>query len=72
MHLHVLFLRRPSSCPPVHGIDNGPDDRLFCLELMTPNGEMFAEYVRSGLLDGYLSDEDLCTLMAEECGYAAP
>lgn len=26
------------SCwPAVHGIDNGPDEKLFCLELMLPN-----------------------------------
>mmetsp|Transcript_21036 Transcript_21036/g.63289 ORF Transcript_21036/g.63289 Transcript_21036/m.63289 type:complete len:517 (+) Transcript_21036:230-1780(+) len=56
--------------PPtsVHGIDNGPDERLFCLELMLPN-EMFAELVRQGIFSGALSDEDLCTLVAEECGY---
>lgn len=56
--------------PPtsVHGIDNGSVERLFCLELMLPN-EMFAELVRKGIFSGALSQQDLCTLAAEECGY---
>jgi len=29
----------------------------------------FAEFVRRGLLQGGLSNEELCTLVAEECGY---
>lgn len=35
---------------------------------MLPN-EMFAEFVKRGLLDGGLSSAELCTLVAEECGY---
>lgn len=56
--------------PPtsVHGIDNGSVEQLFCLELMLPN-EMFAELVRKGIFSGALSQQDLCTLAAEECGY---
>ena len=54
--------------PPgsVHGIDNGPASRMYCIELMLPN-EMFAELVHSGRSTGGLDDLDLCVLLAQGC-----
>eukprot|EP00887_Chlorella_sp_A99_P002662 scaffold6.g2662.t1 len=46
----------------VHGIDNGPDSKLVCLELMCPN-DLFAELVRAGRRTG-LEDDELCILTA--------
>ena len=55
--------------PPtsLHGIDNGPGGRMYCLEFMDPN-DMFAELVLSGTPAGSLSAEDLCTLISAGCG----
>lgn len=54
--------------PPgsVHGIDNGPASRMYCIELMLPN-QMFAELVHSGRSTGGLDDLDLCVLLAQGC-----
>lgn len=54
--------------PPtsVHGIDNGQDSRMYCLELMLPN-DMFAEFVRQGQPTGKLRDDDMCIMIAQGC-----
>ena len=54
--------------PPgsMHGIDNGPASRMYCIELMLPN-QMFAELVHSGRSTGGLDDLDLCVLLAQGC-----
>ncbi|KAG2427949.1 hypothetical protein HXX76_011936 [Chlamydomonas incerta] len=54
--------------PPraVHGIDNNTDDKLYCLQLMTPN-EAFVEHVKSGEAVGRLDDEDICNLASRHC-----
>jgi mannose-6-phosphate isomerase-like protein (cupin superfamily) len=54
--------------PPtaVHGIDSGPDSRMYCLELMLPN-DMFAEFVRAGQPTGSLEDDDMCILVSQGC-----
>ncbi|KAI7845876.1 hypothetical protein COHA_000610 [Chlorella ohadii] len=49
-----------------HGIDNGPDSRMYCLELMVPNEE-FAEYVRAGTDMGHLAADDMCVLASIGC-----
>eukprot|EP00192_Tetraselmis_astigmatica_P003935 CAMPEP_0117692372 /NCGR_PEP_ID=MMETSP0804-20121206/26292_1 /TAXON_ID=1074897 /ORGANISM="Tetraselmis astigmatica, Strain CCMP880" /LENGTH=463 /DNA_ID=CAMNT_0005505815 /DNA_START=249 /DNA_END=1638 /DNA_ORIENTATION=+ len=51
--------------PPgsLHGIDNGPHQKMYLLELMLPN-DQFAEFVRQGEQRG-LEDEDLCVLKDE-------
>ena len=53
----------------MHGIDNGVQGRMYCLELMLPN-DMFAEMVKAGTPTGGLADEDLCVLIAAGCGSA--
>ena len=54
--------------PPtsVHGIDNGKDSKMYCLELMLPN-DMFAEFVRQGQPVGKLRDNDMCVMIAQGC-----
>jgi len=54
--------------PPatVHGIDNGPFSKMYCLEMMLPN-EMFAEFVKRGMPTGGLNNDDMCTLVAVGC-----
>lgn len=54
--------------PPtsLHGIDNGQDSRMYCLELMLPN-DMFAEFVRQGQPTGKLRDDDMCIMVAQGC-----
>ena len=54
--------------PPtsMHGIDNGPGGRMYCLELMLPN-DMFAEMVQAGTPAGSLRNEDLCVLISVGC-----
>lgn len=54
--------------PPtsLHGIDNGQDSRMYCLELMLPN-DMFAEFVRQGQPTGKLRDDDMCIMIAQGC-----
>lgn len=48
-----------------HGIDNGPRERMYCIEVMLPD-ENFAEFVRSGPLKR-LEDDDLCILTRVGC-----
>lgn len=48
-----------------HGIDNGHDERMYCIEVMLPD-ENFAEFVRSGPLQS-LEDDDLCILTRVGC-----
>mmetsp|Transcript_10145 Transcript_10145/g.29153 ORF Transcript_10145/g.29153 Transcript_10145/m.29153 type:complete len:173 (-) Transcript_10145:286-804(-) len=57
--------------PPgsLHGIDNGPHQKMYLLELMLPN-DQFAEFVRQGEQRG-LEDEDLCVLIGRGCGSVA-
>ena len=57
--------------PPtsLHGIDNGPDSKMYCLELMLPN-DMFAEFVRQGQPAGRLRDDDMCIMIAQGCSSA--
>jgi quercetin dioxygenase-like cupin family protein len=50
----------------IHGIDNGPNDRMYCIEIMIPD-ENFAEFVRSGSTDS-LELDDLCILIRVGCG----
>ena len=54
--------------PPtsLHGIDNGDDSKMYCLELMLPN-DMFAEFVRQGQPTGKLRDDDMCIMIAQGC-----
>ena len=54
--------------PPtsLHGIDNGHNSRMYCLELMLPN-DMFAEFVRQGQPTGKLRDDDMCIMVAQGC-----
>lgn len=54
--------------PPtsLHGIDNGPKSKMYCLELMLPN-DMFAEFVRQGQPAGKLRDDDMCIMIAQGC-----
>ena len=49
-----------------HGIDNRTSEKLYCLQLMTPN-EAFVEYVKSGISIGRLANEDLCSLTSTYC-----
>ncbi|KAK9845105.1 hypothetical protein WJX74_010662 [Apatococcus lobatus] len=53
--------------PPgsLHGIDNGQNGSMFCLELMLPN-DMFAEFVQQGQPAGPLRQEDLCILISAD------
>lgn len=55
--------------PPttLHGIDNGPFSKMYCLEMMLPN-EMFAEFVKMGRPTGGLDNDDMCALVALGCG----
>lgn len=57
--------------PPtsLHGIDNGHDSKMYCLELMLPN-DMFAEFVRQGQPTGKLRDDDMCIMIAQGCSSA--
>lgn len=57
--------------PPtsLHGIDNGPDSKMYCLELMLPN-DMFAEFVKQGQPAGALSNDDMCIMVAQGCSSA--
>ena len=48
-----------------HGIDNGLDQRMYCIEVMLPD-EDFAEFVRQGEVDS-LGDDDLCVLTRVGC-----
>lgn len=48
-----------------HGVDNGPQERMYCIEVMLPD-ENFAEFVRSGPLKR-LEDDDLCILARVGC-----
>lgn len=54
--------------PPtsLHGIDNGPNSKMYCLELMLPN-DMFAEFVRQGQPTGKLQADDMCIMIAQGC-----
>ena len=54
--------------PPtsLHGIDNGPNSKMYCLELMLPN-DMFAEFVRQGQPTGKLHADDMCIMIAQGC-----
>jgi len=54
--------------PPtsLHGIDNGPNTKMYCLELMLPN-DMFAEFVRQGQPTGKLQADDMCIMIAQGC-----
>ena len=54
--------------PPtsLHGIDNGHNSKMYCLELMLPN-DMFAEFVRQGQPIGKLRDDDMCIMVAQGC-----
>lgn len=49
----------------VHGIDNGQEQRMYCIEVMLPD-EDFAEFVRRGSIDK-LGDDDLCILTRIGC-----
>lgn len=57
--------------PPtsLHGIDNGPDSKMYCLELMLPN-DMFAEFVKQGQPAGALRNDDMCIMIAQGCASA--
>ena len=57
--------------PPtsLHGIDNGPKSKMYCLELMLPN-DMFAEFVKQGQPAGALRDDDMCIMVAQGCASA--
>ena len=57
--------------PPtsLHGIDNGPTSKMYCLELMLPN-DMFAEFVKGGKPAGALRDDDMCIMIAQGCASA--
>ena len=57
--------------PPtsLHGIDNGPTSKMYCLELMLPN-DMFAEFVKGGQPAGVLRDDDMCIMIAQGCASA--
>lgn len=48
-----------------HGIDNGMDSKMYCIEVMMPDEE-FAEFVRGGRPDGLRRDE-LCILRRMGC-----
>jgi hypothetical protein len=50
----------------LHGIDNGQESKMYCLEVMLPNEE-FAEFVRAGRDTGGISDEDLCVIAPLGC-----
>ena len=50
----------------IHGIDNGPNERMYCIEIMIPD-ENFAEFVRSGSAKS-LEQDDLCILIRVGCG----
>lgn len=54
--------------PPtsLHGIDNSPNSKMYCLELMLPN-DMFAEFVKQGRPAGALRDDDMCIMIAQGC-----
>eukprot|EP00890_Picochlorum_soloecismus_P005666 jgi/Picsp_1/60/NSC_00060-R1_box-like protein len=48
-----------------HGIDNGNDERMYCVEIMLPD-QNFAEFVRAGQLKD-LHLDDLCILARIGC-----
>jgi gentisate 1,2-dioxygenase len=48
-----------------HGIDNGKEERMYCVEIMLPD-QNFAEFVRAGQLKD-LHLDDLCILARIGC-----